>query len=740
MLYNIDNMSAEEILRQSEKSATNNLGSEAQIVSSVVGKLQGKNYKKHKSIGAVGLIALMVIVFAVLFSSGNLIPAAISERLVEATDVQYADAVESKMLVFQQTLESGDIPDNTVKRLEGQGVKVEGNTLVYNGETIAAGDFINKVHSNAGLYNAFTAATYGRAAYYYDESAEQVFKKIGTSRDNYTASSDFDEVMEKMVGKGSNVNINNVGLVEKTNENGIKYTEYSTVGEKASSSTDAEEFVRKVAESNLDDNELLATMDATTALNTADTISKEQKSSIFFMAFMENISKMKAGQGNNSKINEAMNYLFREQESSVVDIKTGQMVTTKGSMLEAPSLYAVLSGEKIDVNKVDNYASDRVLKTVENQAGVAGVSKEVRDNTVTSTGTKSKGTIGRYLFGGEANANYNTISAVVPTINSSMVENNFETIGGVYGGEMLVEGAVNVGKMLAKSSGATAGDGNAVKSYARLNNTILALDTEADRMNRSPFDITSKNTFLGSIVHSLAVGISKNSFISGITSVFNSVGTTVATAVDKLSPTTYADDNTDGYLSNFGNCETINSIGAVGSAGCAEIATFDTSTLNDTFHDGGFVSFVEENTELENGKRTIKKDSVLADFIKYNNERITPIGAMDGGILESIKNKSSSLSFISNIISMIKAWLGASDEDKAVATGEVFVNSSTNAEWNKYKYAQRYVSLARATDALRQYDGDETAYNDLQFFEGGENPVIAFLNDYYAEIASSLGY
>lgn len=729
-------MSAEEILRQSERSAAINSGDDARIISSVLGKAQGGKLKNHKSFGALGLITLMIIILTVLFSSGNLIPAAISERLVEATDVQYADAVESKILVFQQALETGNLPENTVKRLEAQGVKVEGNTLVFNGETITAGNFVDKVHNNVSFYNAFTVATYDRAAYYYDESAEQVFKKIGTSRDNYTASSNFDEVMDKLVGRGSDVNINNVALVEKTNEKGEKYKDYDTVGENANSGSSAEEFVKLVAENNIDENESLATMDATTALNTADTISKEQKSSIFYLAFMENISKMKAGEGNSSKINEAMNYLFESKESSIVDVKTGQEVTTQGSMLESPSLYAVLSGEKVDVNEVTNYASDRVLKTVGNQAGFGEINEEVRKNSVTSTGAKSKGVIGRYLAGGEASANYNAVSTVVPTINSSMVENNFDTIGGIYGGEMLVEGAVNVGKMLAKGSGATTGDGNAVKTYARLNSEILALDAEMDRMNRSPFDITSKNTFLGSIMHSLAVGLSKNSFTNGISNIFGTIGTTIASAVEKISPATYANDKADDYLNNFGSCETISSIGAVGSAGCSEIATFDTSTLKDTFHDSEFVAFVEENTELENGKRTIKKDSVLADFIKYNNERITPIGVMDGGILESIKNKSSSLSFVSNIISLIKTWLTSSDEDKDIATGKVFVNSSANPEWKKYKYAQRYVSLARATDALRQYDGDETAYNNLRFFEGGENPVIAFLNDYYTEIAN----
>lgn len=705
-------MSAEEVLKASERSAVENeLGK--QFVSRVTGKT---NAKKHtKAWGALGLIILMLIVAAVVMSFGNFIPAAISERLIEATDVQYADAVESKMLVFQQALESGDIPANTVKRLEGQGVEVNGSTLTFKGETITAGNFIDKIHSNAAFYNAFTAATYDRAAYFYDAPAEEVFRKIGTTRDNYSKSSEFDQVMNRLVGEGSDINVSNVGLVEKVNEKGEKYEEYEVIGGTGHSGSDAEEFVRTVAENNIDEDEYSATMNATTALNNADIITKEQKSAIFYMAFMENISKMKAGDGNESKINEAMNYLFKETESSITDIKTGETITTKGSMLESPSLYAILAGEKIDVNKVSNYASDRVLKSVESRTGTGNVSNEFREENVTSTGTKTRGTIGRFLWGGEATASFEAMTNTVPILNESLVDNSFDTIGGIYGGEMLVEGAVNVGKMLAKASGGTAGDGDAVKSYARLGSEIAELDREADRMNRSPFDISSPNTFLGSIVHKFA-SVLKN----GFSSLFSSA---------------HAEDEGTLYLSNFGaDCETLGSVGAVGSAACSEVATFDTSTLEDPFNNSEFMAFVEENTEFDGEKRTVKADSDLANFIKYNNERLTPVGAMDGGILEAIQGESSSIPFVSSIISMIKTWLGASDEDKAMATGKVFVNSYSNPDWEKYKYAQRYVSLARATDALRQYDGDETAYTDIKYFEGLENPVVAFLNDYYASL------
>ncbi|MDO4508229.1 MAG: hypothetical protein Q4B65_02505 [Candidatus Saccharibacteria bacterium] len=722
-------MSAEEVLRANEKAAI-----EGQIISKVSGKTS-KNRKKG-SLGAGLFITAILVVFLFIFSSGNMIPSAISERLIEETDVQYADAVESKMLVFQQALSSGDVPENTTRILEENGVLVKdgGNgssVLEYKGKTISAGEFITAVKEDAGLYNAFTAATYSRAAYYYDDSAKKVFRKIGTTRNNYTADSDFNEVMSGIVGEGSDINVNNVAMVQKENERGEKYYDYGTVGETANSG-DASAMISGVAGKNLAGTSTEATLNAADQLNKADAISKKQRSERLFVAFMENVSKMKAGKGGEAKINEAMNYLYSLAESEVVDVQTGEVITVSGSMLESPSLYAILSGEGIKAEEVANYSSDRILKTVENQVG-ATASAGTISGTVVSSKNGVKGSIGRYINNGAVEADAGVLSKVSKTINSSLVDNSFETMNGVSGGEMLVEGAVSVGAELAKASGASSGDAAAITEYARLTTDILALDAKADRLNRSPFDITSKNTFLGSIVYNMAISVSSGSVLTQFSSIFKAVGA----AVSGVLPAVSAEDETERYLVNFGDCETIGSIGAVGTASCAQIVTFDTSTLNDTFNDAGFTAFVEANTTLgADGARKIKSDSALADYIKYNNERVTPVGAMDGGILSALSNNSASVPFLSDILSMVKTFLGASEGDKRIASGAAFVNSSANGDWQTYKYAQRYVSLARATESLRAYAGDTTAYSAIKYFEGTENPVIAFLNDYYNTVAN----
>jgi len=739
-------MSAEEILKSSERSALKN----NQFVSHVTGKNLKNTFKKKRSFGTIGFILAIIVVAVVLFSSGNIIPTTIYERLIEETDTQCADMTMSKNLAFQQALESGNLPDDTTNLLRQRGVLVgyvdsngnfteqnKGNSplsLKKGDEIISANNLIDKISIDVQLYSIINDATYGCAAYYYDDDAKEVFNEIGTRRNNFTGDSDLSEVMNKMMGDGSDININSVSQKETTGQNPNTgstetYYEYVENGASANSDTNATDFINNVKSKNYAANSNDATLNSANALRVADTISSAQRSSLFFALFMENISKMKAGDGNESKINDVMNYLYNEAETEVVDVKTGEVTKVTGTAMDSPSLYAILSGNKVNLETVENYSTERILKTVENQVGKSG--GNAISTTVASTTTNKKGSIGRFISNGIEAASDAILSLVEPTVSSSLINNSYDTIKGVDAGEMLVEGAVTLGSKLAKKSGGTSGDATAVDSYARLNSKILAMNAEVDRINRSPFDITSKNTFLGSIVYKFAVTGLK---FSGVFASVKSFTNTTRAAVSSLLLNSYADD-TEGFLTNFGNCETYARIGAVGSAGCAEITTFDASTLDDPFHNAEFISFVENNTTLDSsGVRRIKEGSKLAEFILYNNERETPLGVMDGGILDSLVNSSDSISFMTNILEMIKVFLKSSDQNKRIASGEAFINSDNNPDWQTYKYAQRYVSLARATSTLRQYSNESTAYNNMKFFEGNENPVTAFLNQYYLAV------
>ena len=365
-------MNAGQVLRAKETQALK----DNQFVSNVTGKkYEVKNSNSLKSFGTIGFLTASIAIAAILFGSGNLIPTALSERLIEATDVQYADAVESKKIVFEQALLNGEIPEDTASLLKKSGVLVGyvdndsfietishagGLSLVVDGKVIEANDFISEVSSNAKLYNAFTRATYGRAAYYYDETAKKVLNEIRSNRKNEDP--------------GNDISINSVSLVRKTRINEkTKEEEYYYVyeenGQNAGSDKSAESLVEQVKLKNPAATVDEATLNAADTLKVADTISKEQRSSVFYLDFMESVSQMKAGEGSES---DKMNYLYERKTTEVVDVNTGEKISLSGSAMDSPSLYAIMSGKKVEKGEVENFSSDRILKTIENKTGQGG--------------------------------------------------------------------------------------------------------------------------------------------------------------------------------------------------------------------------------------------------------------------------------------------------------------------------------------------------------------------------------
>lgn len=765
-------MTAEEVLKSNEDKAL----SGGQFISSVAGKGKGKikSGKKAKAIGAGVFIVGMLAIPMFIFGFGNFAPVALSENLEEATNRQYPDEKLTTQLAFQKYLKQGEVPENTRARLKEKNVLVgnvdgsgnfvesaDGKYLKVGDKIVSADDFYDEVNRNVELYSAFSDATYGRAAYYYDERAQKTFNELGITRNSYTGDSDFEEVMDGIMGEGSSVTITNVKDGTCTEEkDGKEITiECPEEGVSVSSKSSADEFVKQVATETTSNSASQATSDAASSLETADIETRKQRSSKFYVGIMENISKMKAGEGSEAKLNEAMNYLYRDEESTVIDTETGTVITIKGSAMESPSLFAVLSGESINADDIKNYNSERVMNVIQSQIQSGSYNtRQSYSETVTSSDLKQS-SVGRYISSYVSKADIDAMdnSHVSEMIDSSMINNSFKTIKGVAAGEMLVEGAVNVGASLAQDSGATVGDAAAVNEYARLTNAVLAMDAEADRLNRSPLDITSKNTFLGSLVRKFAVEANRSgSFLNQ----FASFARVTANAATSLMSVVRADEENDSYMKPYDGCERYKNINSVSIASCWDNMTSDTSTLkSNIYEDANYVAWYNANINKDTGKPI--DNSAAAFFLKYQYNSKTPVGIVDAGVLEALNNNStgdgsSGVPFVrtvSEVWRWIKKLFGFIDDKEVeknnkIASGAAFVNSKDNPYWEgrqddgsidptkAYKYAQRWVSLTRAEAALRQYDGGENAFVDADDPLHGKDPVIAFFEDLEAEQSS----
>lgn len=697
-----------------------------------------KKIKNPKKLGPAALLGIFGLIFIIfIFLGGNYIPDTINTVLTEETDMQCANGTIDKEWVFIETLRNGQVPSDTAENLKTAGAIIvdengneskTGTALKYKDKILSGEELFNELQTNVSLYTAFNDATYSCAAFYYDEAAQKTFKELGTTRNNYTEDSDLTETLEKAVGSGSDISINTV-YKEKIKDEETKEEKYiyqkSSKSDTKTSSLEAEKIVDSIRQENPANTATESALNTADILKVADTASKEQRSSSFFLYFMENISKMKAGAGNDSKINDAMNFLTDSRESQIVDIETGEIITTKGTPLESPSLYAILSGSQVSIDETKNYSSDRILKTIENQTGSKESSSNSILTTISSIGKNIKGSITRFITNTIETVELSVLSPIIPTIASSLINNSFEnSIYGISGGEFLVEGAVNVGKKLAiMGSGASAGDEAAVLAYNKQVQYIANLNNQSDALNRNPLDPTSKNTFLGSFIYKLLPVASKTSSFINV----------VSKSLASIIPGAHADSDTK-YLSTFGNNETLSTISAVGTVHGSVIATFDTTTQHDPYNNKEFQAFINENTKKDtNGNTVIKDDSILARYIIYNNERTSPIGTNDAGILSSLQSGLKKIMLSTNLTNMVEIFENASDEEKRIASGAAFVNSTKNPDWEQYKYAQRYVSINRALSALKQYSTDETAYNNLKGFEGTTDSVIAFTEKYYKE-------
>lgn len=131
-------------------------------------------------------------------------------------------------------------------------------------------------------------------------------------------------------------------------------------------------------------------------------------------------------------------------------------------------------------------------------------------------------------------------------------------------GEALVSASERIFNEKAKSAGQVIGDESALLASYRANQEILAEEAEYDRATKSPLDVTSKNTFFGSIAHSLIPLATSQGSIS-LTSTAQNLGSLISDSVSSLLPTSQAISEAQVVR---GDCVLSNNIGAISNEHC----------------------------------------------------------------------------------------------------------------------------------------------------------------------------
>lgn len=553
------------------------------------------------------------------------------------------------------------------------------------------------------------------------------------------------------------------------NSNASASTTSKTVD--AAALADADSFIKKAAESVGQVNDVIGAVGGAvcTAMRIGNMISiavaaNEIYQSInYFMGQMENISKMKAGYGDASAVNSVLNFMTTPAQTSTTNLGSIRItngvdsepdvgtLNQNGAPVEANGMLMMLANNPPNTETTKVFSLERVTNSITSAlttnvaaaaacAGVDITTSILSIGVTILTGGLSKvftGIVGRIVLGTfTAVAISSFFSFLIPTVAQSLFTNVFETATGIPAGELFAKGASAANTRMGRSgSGQSLSSDTAAYAYNQTNNTVLALDAEVDRLNKSPFDITNRNTFFGSIAYSLLpVMISSN------TSTISSFISTTAKSLASLTGRVSAEGEGSSYMTTFGECPNLDAIGAVGDIYCNPITSTDVSTLDlspddDTYQEVLMSAGEDTTTENlkceDNGDCTIQNNSNLAKYITYCDGRESPFGVVDQNILSALQPTSdlgavgtilNSIPIVNDIASIVDS--GADIINLSWANGEKCGNTDNNSSFwnNEGKYYQRYVEDMRLLENMGAFE--ET---------GSRNPVVAYEDQYEAE-------
>lgn len=739
-------------------------------------KLGGKKSFKKRWAPISIIAALLFGGGALFYASQSILGPHLSSLYTEATDLQFTSYNSRNTRIFKYLINGGDqikyskfskkyttFTPYMKSRLKKNGIEVgkldvDGNfhassglstsktVLKYNDEIIDAGSFQNKFASDPGFREAYYKAKRGRIAGFFDDSAEYYYKKKGATRDifddykstgdNETDTKNFEDIVsDRVTGTDSKVNTVGRHVDEETGEETIGKNGNDLDSTKIEGDTPevkARSMVNSLAQKVSNYGAPLCTglrlvnMAAVTV--SAYTIFQ---SISYFLSLMEPISKMMAGEGDASAVNETLNFLTGETTSQVQYVKEDGSTETKdvtGSPLQSSGSKLVLGNTRSSSKETAPYSIKNVTRAATTIAVGTGAVNTTCDAIMGAEAVISLvsnavpgGTLANFIVSAVANTIGGIaitgiigtiVSAIIPYVAKIFASNIFETYTGVPAGELFSQGAASANfRLSTQGSGYMPASEEYIKRQNNETAVALAQEAELDRLHRSPFDITSKNTFLGSLLTKFAfMGYTNNTF-----SQLSNFATVIGNAINVINPATSAFDNATMYTSNYSDC-----IDALNDTVCEmydqEIVGMDYSTIDLAPDDPTYTAVIEPNLDSDGN---IIEGSELSKFITVCTERESPWGVLDVNIMNSLQTDfgtvGNSLYLVEDAVDIVNAIEDAANHDWG--TGKNCQMGPENPRWDtEMKYYQRYVEDMRILGTMTD--------------EEDSNPVLAYQKAY----------
>lgn len=498
--------------------------------------------------------------------------------------------------------------------------------------------------------------------------------------------------------------------------------------------------------------------------------------------YLEIADKIKSGKAD-EVVHEATNNWNKEVETEAFDID-GESVTTTGSVTESPGYNAsfsgagninenspgalfsnreyanrvalnIISGGKSGLSEIaasllsagDEVTLFKACNVIQGVAGaIDGITDLVSIFTLGIVGGLEEivtGALKGAALAGSLGLITTVVSIITPTITSWFGSRLPNALLGLNGGYSIFGGAHSLlDAMLQMSTGRYASDDNAVELYG------LTKDVEKEwaayeRATLSPFDLTSKYTFFGSIYNSMIPAINKANGGMIVSAVSSAATLTKSSAISLINPSvSAANDKNDFVISLAGkdNCSSLKSVGVAGDFGCnkysgayvEELTTMDPDTNYDNM-----VKYQSFDGVDSYGNPKIRNGSDYAKFIiacVTSDVQPGTMNALVEGYIEGIQK---------NIVGIAG--------DGPIANGlvnfglnftpfEGFLDAlSAKEQLENYKWNSGYACTGNTDDPelnekiknFSMYNLTQRAANDMDISE--TNSTALFLEEYYKE-------
>lgn len=318
------------------------------------------------------------------------------------------------------------------------------------------------------------------------------------------------------------------------------------------------------------------------------------------------------------------------------------------------------------------------------------------------------------------------ISALIPRLVEWLAKDLMTNMMGEDAAYALDAGVhMYLGEQQQASSGKPGTEAEAIAMH-NASQEIIAEEARYDRLTHSPFDISNKNTFLGSIVYSLVpIGLSLH---TSPTTLISRATSMVGNAINSVLPVVNAADEGVHFRQELNNnCSALSEFGLVGDAYCnpyyvsyyasdhhlLEEDPYDIfrQICADNFENGcnmeGGGETDKDNENEDNEKKygynpKIKENSELGKWVVACSARTTQFGYMDGneyqifhtgasGIDTALEAGTGMLPFIGDAVDAFES--AADAENMKWSSGEACISDESKL-FSAYSEDQRWMENA----------------------------------------------